>query len=149
MGLTPFDDMDRYFADLEQNIFNRGWFRPSWLSTSMTGTMPFEGRMPRVDVVDRDEDVLVRAELPGVEKKDLDINASDHTITLSAKCAHEEKQEKGDYFRHEIGSGSFSRTITLPAGVNIDKARATFKDGILELVLPKLEKTSRKRIVVD
>lgn len=149
-GLTPFDDMDRYLADLEQNMFNRGWLRPmSWLSPSLAGAIPFEGRTPRVDVVDRDDDVLVRAELPGVDKKDLEINASDHRITLSAQSTREEKKEDGDYYRHEIGSGRFSRTIALPAGIDIDKAKATFKDGVQELVLPKLEKTSRKRIVVD
>jgi HSP20 family protein len=108
-----------------------------------------ELRMPKVDVVDRDEDVLVRAELPGVEKKDLEISTSDTSVTIKATTRHEEKEEKGDYYRCEITRGSFARTVSLPAQVQSDKAKANLKDGVLELTLPKVEKSKRRTIAVD
>jgi HSP20 family protein len=107
-----------------------------------------ELRMPKVDVIDRDEDVLVRAELPGVEKKDLEISTSDTSVTLKATTRHEEKEEKGDYYRCEITRGAFSRTVALPAQVESDKAKASLKDGVLELTLPKVEKSKRRTVTV-
>jgi HSP20 family protein len=104
--------------------------------------------MPKVDVIDRDEDVLVRAELPGVEKKDLEISTSDTSVTLKATTRHEEKEEKGDYYRCEITRGSFARTIALPSQVQSDKAKANLKDGVLELTLPKVEKSKRRTVTV-
>ncbi len=147
-GLTPFDELDRYFAELEQNMLNRGWLQPFWPSHSVSA-MPFEGRTPRVDVVDCDDHILVKAELPGVDKNDLDVDVSENTITFKAESSREEKEEAGDYYRHEIACGSFSRSITLPTAINADKAKAKFKDGVLELTLPKTEKPSRKKIKVE
>jgi HSP20 family protein len=104
--------------------------------------------MPKVDVIDRDEDILLRAELPGVEKKDLEISTSDTAVTLKATTKHEEKEEKGDYYRCEITRGSFARTVALPARVQSDEAKASLKDGVLELTLPKVEKSKRHAVTV-
>jgi HSP20 family protein len=108
-----------------------------------------ELRMPKVDVIDRDDDVLVRAELPGVEKKDLEISTSDTSVTIKATTAREEKEEKGDYYRCEISRGMLSRTVALPAQVHSDKAKASLKDGVLELTLPKVEKSKRRKIEIE
>lgn len=147
-ALRPFEDMERIRDRLFRDFPGRGWMRP-W---------PFEGpawpelpelRMPKVDVIERDEDVLVRAELPGVEKKDLEISTTDTTVTIKATTRHEEKEEKGDYYRCEISPGSFSRTVALPAEVESEKARASLKDGVLELTLPKVEKSKRRTVAVE
>jgi HSP20 family protein len=146
--LRPFEEMerlmDRAFADFPGRGLMRPWsFEwPAWAEMR-------ELRMPKVDVVDRDEDVLVRAELPGVEKKDLEISTSDTSVTIKATTRHEEKEEKGDYYRCEITRGSFARTVSLPAQVQSDKAKANLKDGVLELTLPKVEKSKRRTIAVD
>jgi len=146
-ALSPFDDMDSWF----ESFFPRGWpqaFRRGgpWWSESAA---PFEGRMPKVDVIDRDDQVLVRAEVPGVEKNDLDVSVSDGAVTIKGHTKHEEKEEKGDYYRHEISRGAFARTVALPDYVNTEAVTAKFKDGVLELSLPKIEKAKRRNVKID
>ena len=113
--------------------------------------LPFEGKLPRVDVIDRDEEVLVRAEVPGVNKKDLEISVSENTVTINGKTSHEEKEEKDNYYRCEVSRGAFTRTVVLPADVDADKAKTktTFTDGILELTLPKVTKSKRHTIKLE
>lgn len=145
--LTPFEAMDRLF----ESYFPGGWLRPfhaEWPSWSH-GVEPFEGKTPKVDVIDRDQEIFIKAELPGVDKKDIDVSVTHNTVTIKGHTRHEEKQEKGDYYRCEISRGAYSRTVMLPAEVADDKARAKFKDGVLELTLPKLSKLSRRSIKVD
>jgi HSP20 family protein len=140
-ALSPLEEMER--------MFESGWMRPwSWKWPGRLAA-PFEGRMPSVDVIDRDEEVLVRAELPGVEKKDLDVAMSDNAITIKGTSSREEKEEKGEYYRHEISRGTFSRTVTLPAQIDSEKARAEFKDGILEIHLPKRERSKRHHLSIQ
>jgi HSP20 family protein len=111
--------------------------------------LPFEGRTLVVDVIDRDDEVVVRAEAPGVEKKDLEVSLTENSVTIQGKTSHEEREEKGNYFRCEISRGAFSRTVALPAEVEVEKAKATFKDGLLELIMPKVEKSKRRTIKLD
>lgn len=145
--LSPFEEMER----LLEEHWPRQWMRPwswEWPSWGKLAS-PFEGRMPRMDVIDRDEEVLVRAELPGVEKKDLDVSLTENTVTIKGSTRKEIKEEKGDYYRSEISAGSFSRTVSLPAEIDADKAKAEFKDGLLELTLPKIERVKRRTIKLD
>lgn len=145
-SLSPFEEMDRMF----DQFMRRGWMRPwrfDWPSFPEM-TLP-EMKAPKVDVVDREGEVLVRAEVPGIDKKDLDITVGENTVTIKGSTRHEEKEEKGDYYRREITAGSFSRTVALPADVDGARAKASFKDGVLELTLPKLEKARRHSVKVD
>lgn len=146
-SLGPIDELERMY----ERMFPRGWLRPHhWDFPGFRDFAEhFETKVPKVDVIDRDEEVLVRAEIPGVEKKDLDVSLSDNTVTIKGSTSHEEKQEKGDYFRSEISTGSFSRTLTLPADVDGAKAKATFKNGVLELLLPKLADSRRRTITIE
>lgn len=146
-SLAPFEEMDRFMDRLMDGLFSRRWLRP--LRSEMGVWPELEARMPSIDVVDRDEDILIRAEIPGVEKKDLDVSVSDHTVTIRGQSQHESKQEKGDYFRAEISRGSFSRTINLPHMVDGSKAIATCKDGMLELTLPKIERARKHTVKVQ
>lgn len=143
---TSFEDMERMFEDFGPGGWLRHWRHefPRW-----EHLMPFEGRAPRVDVIDRDEEVVIHAELPGVNKKDLDVSLTDDAVTIKGTSTHEEKEEKGDYFRREMSRGEFSRTVSLPCEVDDSKAKATFKDGIMELVLPKVEPTKRRSVKVE
>ena len=145
-ALSPFDEMDRLF----DQYFRTGWMRPwrfAW--PSMPEVSLPEMRTPKVDVIDRDGEVIVKAEVPGVEKQDLDVSVSDNTVTLKGETRHEEKEEEGDYYRCEISRGAFSRTVALPATVDGAKAKASFRDGILELVIPKVEKVKRHSVNVE
>ena len=146
-SLSPFEEMERMF----ESYFPRGWMppffhweRPSWGEL----TAPFEGKMPRVDIVDHDEEIVVKAELPGVDKKDLDVSVTENTVTIKGSTSQEEKEEKADYYRSEISRGTYSRTLSLPSDVAADKAKAIFKDGVLELTLPKMKKAKRHTIKV-
>lgn len=146
-ALSPFEEMDRMFED----YFSRGWMRPFRWEWPSLGEMakPFEGKMPKVDVIERDDEVVVKAELPGVEKKDLDVSVTENSVTIKGTTSHEAKEEKGDYYRCEISRGAYARTVALPSYVNADKAKASFKDGVLELKLPKVEKSKRRTVEVQ
>lgn len=147
-AMSPLDDMERMFEEM----MPRGWLRPFRGGWPRLGEMePFEARWPRVDVQDQESEILVRAELPGVKKDDVDVSLSENTVTIKASTRHEkeEGEKEGDYYRHEIASGSFARTVALPADVDGDNAKAKFEDGILELTLPKLEQAKRRHIKVE
>lgn len=146
-ALSPFEEMDRMFED----YFSRGWMRPFRWEWPSLGEMakPFAGKMPKVDVIERDDEVVVKAELPGVEKKDLDVSVTENSVTIKGTTSHEAKEEKGDYYRCEISRGAYARTVALPSYVDADKAKASFKDGVLELKLPKVEKSKRRTVEVQ
>lgn len=146
-AMSPFEEMDRMF----EGFFPRGFMRPmrmEWPEWS-TSQAPFEGRTPKVDVVERDEEIMVRAELPGVEKDHMDVSVTDDTVTIKATTQQESEEDKGDYHRREISQGSFTRTVALPAPVQSDQAKASFKNGILELTLPKAVPAKRHNIKVE
>lgn len=142
-ALSPFEEMDRLF----EGFVPRGWMRPmrwEWPSWA-----EIERRFPKVDVIDRDNEIVVKAEVPGVDKKDIEVTTNDNTVTIKGKTSHEEKEEKGDYYRCEISRGSFSRTLALPGEVDGTQAKANFKDGVLELTLPKQAKSKRVSVNID
>ncbi len=109
----------------------------------------FEGlRLPSLDVINHDADIVVRAEIPSIDKKDLNISITDNLLSIKGQSSSEKKEEKGDYHRHEISSSSFARTVTLPSAVDSAKTTANLKDGILEITLPKVESSKRQTIAV-
>lgn len=111
---------------------------------------PFEGKMPSVDVIECDNEIVVKAELPGVDKKDLDVSVTSNSVTIKGGATHhEEKEEKGDYYRSEISRGSYSRILSLPAEVDENKTQSTFKDGILKLTIPKRKISNRHTVKID
>jgi len=129
-----FPELERAFEDfLSRRLqpFGREWPRLGELSSLL------DRQLPSLDIVDGEKDVVVRAEVPGIDKKDLDISISDRTLTIKGSTRKEKKEEKENFFRQEIRSGSFSRSVLLPADVNASKAESTFKGGVLELRLPK------------
>ena len=141
--VSPFESMDRMFDD----FLGRGWLRP--FRREWPAFAELEMTMPKVDVVDRDDEVLVRAEVPAVRKEDIEISISGNMVTIRGETKHEEKAEKGDYYRCEITRGAFSRTLAVPAEVDEAKAKAAMKDGVLELTLPKAEKSKRRHITIE
>ncbi|MCU0840571.1 MAG: Hsp20/alpha crystallin family protein [Thiobacillaceae bacterium] len=142
---SPFEEMER----LMDEYFPRGWLR-RWEWPAMPEVARrMELRLPKVDVIDRHDEVVVKAEVPGVDKKDLDVSVSGNTVTIKGETRHEEKEEKGDYHRCEISRGSFSRTVALPAEVDASQAKASFRDGVLELVLPKKAEARRQAVRIE
>ncbi len=146
--LSPYEDMERWFDD----FFSRRWmhpFRHGWLDWPEMEIPAFKMRSPKVDLIDREDEIVIRAELPGVNKDDLDVSMTENNVTIRAVTKHEAKEEKGQYYRREMSRGEFQRTLALPGNVDTDKAKATFKDGIMELKLPKIETAKRKTIKVE
>jgi HSP20 family protein len=145
------EDMDRMFDRFLEGFGRRGWLQPfSWeLPRWADLTERMEGRLPHVDVIDRDEEVLVRAELPGVDKKDLDVSMTETALTIRGQTHRKEEEEHGQFHRCEIVRGEFTRTVALPAEVDGTHAKAQFQDGLLEITLPKLETAKRHTIKVE
>jgi HSP20 family protein len=96
-------------------------------------------RVPPVDVYEEGGSVVVKAELPGMKKEEIDIHVSGNELTISGKKEKEEKVERKDYRRVERSAGMFSRTVSLPAEVELEKIGASYKDGVLEIRAPKVE----------
>jgi len=146
-ALSRFDDFDRMFDE----FFPRGWMRPFSFSRPSWSHLPapFEGRTPSVDVVDRDNEIFVKAELPGVDKNDLEVTLTGNSVTIKGSTKAEEKEEEGDYHRCEISQGSFMRTVSLPSEVDTDKAKAKFKHGVLKLTIPKVKQSTHKSVKVE
>ena len=102
-----------------------------------------------MDILDHNNEIEVQAALPGVKKEDLDVTINNQTITIRTSTKGEKKEEeKGKYFRREITRGEFQRTVSLPDNVDDANAKASFKDGILTVTLPKTEKSKRKTIEI-
>lgn len=126
-SLSPFGQMDRLFDE----VFKRPFY--SLLSQTRGESEPF---LP-VDIFEDNESVFVKAELPGIKREDIDVQLTSDSITISGKKSSEEKIERKDFFRLERSYGSFSRRCQLPAEIETDKARASYKDGVLEVRMPK------------
>jgi HSP20 family protein len=106
------------------------------------------GKVPRVNVIDRENEVVLQAEVPGMNKEDLEVSVSDNSVTIRGEIKRAE-EETGEYYYREIGSGAFSRTIGLPAAVDSKQARVRLKNGILEMTMPKTEAEKRHKIAIE
>ena len=145
--LTPFKEIDHFFGQLKSPDWMRSFHWPDAVQSHIP--MFAEGKFPKVDIIDNDNDVLIRAELPGVDEKDLDISMTYNSVTIKASTSYESKEEKGNYYRSEIEQGQYCRTLTLPANVDIEQAKSSFKNGVLELTVPKVERSQRRTIKVE
>jgi HSP20 family protein len=107
------------------------------------GKMP-GGFQPKVNITDGEKEITVSVELPGIDEKDIDLSLTKDALTIKGE-KKEEKEEKGKNFhRMERSYGSFSRTLPLPVEIVTDKAEATFKKGVLTVLLPKTEKALKE-----
>jgi len=104
---------------------------------------------PSVDIAETENDVLVTAELPGIKQEEVDITITDDVLTLKGEKKEEKEIKKENYHRIERSYGSFQRSINLPTGVQGDKAKASYKDGILRISIPKAEEAKPKQIKIN
>lgn len=139
-ALSPFEEMERRFEDLFRRPFSL--LEPSWWPRLRMPEM--EEVSPKVDIFEEGDDFVVKAEIPGMKKEDIEVNLTDDMVTISGEKKQEEKVEKKDYYRLERSYGSFSRSFRLPKEIQTDKAKATFKDGVLEVKVPKTEEAKKK-----
>lgn len=105
-------------------------------------------QVPPVDIYEKDGQLHVRAELPGIDPKDVQIEVTDSGLLISGEKKEEKEVKEENYMRTERSYGRFSRTIPLPKGATADKAEAKFKDGVLEIDMPMTGEAPKKRIEV-
>ena len=139
--------MEEFFENFFENFPGR------WMETRE----PFAWRWPlgkdfdrsfRLDVLDREENLLIRAELPGVTKDDVEITISGDYLTIEASREFKEEEEQENFYRHEVGYGTLSRTVALPVEVESEKVKAELVDGMLEITLPKVKVAKRHKVKV-
>ena len=136
-----FGEMERYFDNFFRHPFSL-----------MTPPVVFRdypklGEIsPSVDIFEEENDFVLKAELPGIQKEDLNVTITENRITISGEKKKEEKVDKKDYHRVERSYGSFTRNFRLPDNVNGEAAKASFKEGVLEIRVPKTEQTKQKKI---
>lgn len=145
-ALSPFQEMEKRFGEMERRFedFFRKPFSllPSWMPRLK---MPeIEEVSPSMDIFTEGDDVVVKGELPGMKKEDINVSLTKDTISISGEKKKEEKVEKKDYYSLERSYGSFKRSFSLPAEVQTEKASAKFKDGVLEIRIPKTEEAKKK-----
>ncbi|HSP56990.1 MAG TPA: Hsp20/alpha crystallin family protein [Halomonas sp.] len=143
-AMSPFRDVDRML----DTFFDRGGMPSRWDHPLWQRFAAFEKGMPKVDAIDRDAEVVVRAEVPGFEREELDVSVTDGAVTIKGDHREQSKKEEGEYFHSEISQSSFTRTVTLPSEIDADKAAASFKNGVLEVTLPKLKQANRRKVKV-
>jgi len=138
---NPFSMMDRIAEEMDRS-FDRmlrdfGIPRRSWMPSGRSSVM---GRQeiwsPRVEAFQKGDQFVVRAELPGLKKDDVNVEVTDDTITIRGERRDERQEEREGYYHSEREYGEFQRTIPLPEGVISDNAQASFKDGVLEITMP-------------
>jgi HSP20 family protein len=134
-----------HFVQMER-LFDEFFRRPFFSSLMSQRGNELEEPYLAADIYEDNESVILKAEVPGIRKEDLDIQLTADSITISGQKSSEERVERKDYYRHERSYGSFTRRFQLPVETEADKARASFKDGVLEVRIPKsLASTQRVR----
>jgi HSP20 family protein len=129
-ALTPWRGMDVLRREMDR-VFDR-FFEPRWDEVESAGEWA-----PKVDVSETKDAVVVKAEIPGVEQKDINVSLQDQVLTITGE-KHQEKEEKSEkYHRVERSWGAFTRALPMPVAVSGDKVTASFKDGMLTVTLPK------------
>jgi len=136
----PFSDietlrrqMDRMFDDI----------------TGVNGYEESTNWRPAVELIDGEENLTLRAAVPGLEGKDLDISVTRDSVTLKGEHSYKERTEEKGVYRSEFRYGRFERTVRLPIAVQNNKVKAEFNNGILTLTLPKVEEAQNRVVKVD
>lgn len=141
-GPSPLDsikrEMDRFFDDITPFSWRAG-----------NGGMEMELWAPDTDMSETESEYLVTVDLPGISKKDIEVSYQDKRLTITGERKKEEKEEKKDYLRRERYFGKFVRSFTLPAGVKDNEIKASFKDGVLTVKIPKTEVQKPKTVKID
>jgi HSP20 family protein len=109
---------------------------------------PLSIRMPSLDVYEEEDSVVVKAELPGMKKEDVEVNLAGETLTIKGEKKDEKEVKEDNYYRRERSYGSFLRSVGLPCEVKSDEIKASFKDGVLEIRMPKTEEAKKKSVAV-
>ena len=140
---NPWREMET-FSDHVNRLFG-GSFSPTVWVSEESGLRDWR---PVVDIFDHGEKVVIKAELPGVDKKDIHVDVKDGILTLRGERSYENELKEENYHRKERAFGKFHRSFALPDGLNPDKIDADYKDGVLKIEIPKPEEKKPRKIAV-
>jgi len=140
--LAPFRDFERMRRDMDR-------FWDSFLEGGQRRKTDDSGEwFPSLDVAETKNDLVVKAEVPGMDAKNIGISISDGVLTIKGEKKEEREEKEADYHLVERSYGAFTRSIRLPAEVHGDKINATYKNGVLKITLPKSEEAKKKEIKI-
>jgi len=141
-AVSPFEQLNSLREEINR-LFDApfsGWLTPGEF---------FNGWAPALDLKEEKDNLVAAVELPGMKKEDIEVSVSDGVLSISGERKREEKSEEEGVYRSERYYGRFHRTITLPKPVKVDAIKATYKDGVLTVVMPKTEEAKPKQIEVS
>jgi HSP20 family protein len=145
--LPRMGNMERLFDRMVEEFWRRPFptlLRPErWWPEGMTM------RIPTVDVYEEKDDVVIKAEIPGLSKEDMSVQVADSMLTIKGEKKREEEVKEDEYYQCERSFGSFMREVALPCEVKADEVKASFKNGVLEVRMPKTEGAKRKVTSVE
>ena len=141
--MAPWErEMDRVFGDFfGRRLSPFRWGR--WWPRRGAGVS-----VPAVDLYEEKDELVAKVELPGMTKDEIEINISDNLLTIKGEKKKEEETKEEDYYCCERSYGSFTRAVELPREVQVEKAKASFKNGVLEIRLPKTEEAKKKELKI-
>lgn len=126
-------------------LFDDSWFRTDGFGDDVAMGM----WSPAVDMFEKDDHLVIKAELPGMEKKDINLDLKDGVLTLRGERKHENQVQDENFYRREMSYGKFVRTFSLPSDVDPEKIKAEFQNGLLTIEVPKPEQHKPKQITVN
>jgi len=135
----PFYSLQREMNSLFDNFFRGFDLAPRGLAAGVAGIFS-----PSIDVKENDKEFTIKAELPGVDEKDIDVTVTNDSVTIKGEKKEEKEDKDKNYYYMERSYGSFSRVIPLDAEIEADKAEASFKNGILDIKIPKNQAAKTK-----
>lgn len=147
--VTRAEEFENWLERLMEDFWRRPF--PSVLARERDRWWPIRAismRMPSVDVFEEKDEVVVKAELPGMKKEEVQVTLNEDSLTIKGEKKKEEEVKEEDYHYQERSYGSFSRTVALPCEVKSEQVKAAFKDGVLEIRMPKTEEAKKKAISV-
>ncbi len=143
------DIVSSFSRDLDP-FFDDGFFNDRWLNLPLMRGLERHWS-PVVDFEEKEDEIVINAELPGMKKSDVELSVENNVLALKGEKKEERREgdKDSDYFRNERFFGKFERCFTLPATVEADKTKATFKDGVLRISLPKKEESKSRKITIS
>lgn len=140
--LRELDTLQREMGQMFNRFFGRHerWIPPLWKP---------EEYFPSIDYLRKGDNLVVRAELPGIDPKDVDIAVTGNQLRIRGERKAEKTVNEEDYFMHEIGCGAFERTMTLPEGVNTEQVHAAYRNGVLEITMPARDLPKARKVEIE
>ncbi|WP_455379249.1 Hsp20/alpha crystallin family protein [Petrachloros mirabilis] len=140
-------EVDRWFDRLTEDFWRRPFpslmFGDRWPLPPMISI-----KAPSLDVFEEKDEIVVKADLPGMAKDEIEVTVTENVVTIKGEKKKEEEVKEKDYYRRERSYGSFVRSVQLPSEVKSDQIKANFKDGVLEVRMPKTEEAKKKSVSV-